>query len=305
MTDNIYDVIIVGGGPAGLSAGLYAARAAKRTLIFEDQIPGGQLAQTAKVENYPGSAEDTGADIAFRMMEQAMDFSAVLRQEKVVDLNLDGDIKEVVSNKATYKTRAIIFAAGASPRRLGLDHEVEFTGKGISYCSTCDGAFFSGLPVYLVGGGDSAYDEGLFLADIAKSVTIIYRGPKPRASVALQDRAAKKDNIKVILNTNVIKLLGDNSLKGFVIKNSESGKEESIEGDLGLFIFAGHIPNTDLLKDKISLDKGYIPTDEGMRTEIKGLYAAGDIRVKQVRQVATAVSDGVIAATTAIRDMDN
>lgn len=300
----MYDIIIVGGGPAGLSAGLYAARAGKRTLILEGKMPGGQLAETAKVENYPGALEDAGADIAFRMMEQATSFNAEIKQENVIDIKLDGEDKEVISDKERYKTKIIIFAAGSSPRRLGLDKEIEFTGRGVSYCSTCDGAFFSGLPVYLVGGGDSAYDEGIYLSDIAKTVTIIYRGPKPRASKSLQDRVAKKENMKVILNSEVIELLGDKSLEGFVVKNMLTGEENIVEEDMGLFIFAGHIPNSKLLEGKLDLEHGYIPTDERMRTSVKGLYAAGDIRRKDIRQVATAVSDGVIAATTAIKDMD-
>lgn len=296
-----YDVIIVGGGPAGLSAALYAARAGLRTAVIEKEMPGGQVATTNRVENYPGSiADPSGMNLSERMKEQAEEFGATLISDEITALELEGTKKIAKGKKEEYAAPTLIFATGANPRKLGIPGEEEFIGRGVGYCATCDGAFFAGLPVYIVGGGDSAFDEGLFLATMCSKVTILYRGDTPRAAKVLQERVAAAENMEVRLNSNVVEISGDAAMNRIVIENSKTGEREEVTGDFGLFIFAGYVPNTKLLEGKIPLDKGYVHADpETMETEIAGFYAAGDVRNKVVRQVVTAVADGAIAAIRA------
>ena len=300
-----YDVIIIGGGPAGLSAGLYSARAMKKTLILEKDVVGGQITETSEVQNLPGSVEDmSGFSIAERMEKQAKDFGAIIKTEEVTDIQLDGEWKTVTTAENQYRARAVILATGSNPRKLGIPGEEEFTGRGVGYCATCDGAFYTDLPVYIVGGGDSAFDEGLFLANMVKSVTILYRGDTPRAAKILQDRVAKKENMSLELNTNIIDLSGDVVLNKMVTKNSKTGEEKTVEGDFGVFIFAGYVPNTKLFEGKLEMKDGYIAADETTATAIPGVYAAGDVRKKSVRQVVTAISDGAVAAIAAGKYID-
>lgn len=296
-----FDVVILGGGPAGLSAALYAARAGLCTAVIEKEIPGGQVATTGRVENYPGSiADPSGMGLSERMKEQAEEFGAKLISDEITALELDGAKKIAKGKKEDYVAPALIFATGANPRKLGIPGEEEFTGRGVGYCATCDGAFFSGLPVYVVGGGDSAFDEGLFLATMCSKVTILYRGDTPRAAKVLQERVAAAENMEVRLNTNVVEISGDSVMNRIVIENSKTGEREEVTGDFGLFIFAGYVPNTKLLEGKLPLEKGYVRADpETMETEISGLYAVGDVRNKAVRQVVTAAADGAIAAIRA------
>lgn len=300
-----YDVLIIGGGPAGLTAAIYASRAGKKTAVFEGNIIGGQITQTGEVENYPGFIDDvSGINIAEKMEEQAKKFGSELISENVNSVDLNGEWKIVKTDKNEYESRAIILAMGANPRKLGLDREEEFTGRGIAYCATCDGAFFSGLPVFVVGGGDSAFDEGLFLSAMVERVIILYRGDKPRASKILQDRVAKKENMEIRLNTNIIKLSGDSVLNGITIENSKTGEREEISGDFGVFIFVGEVPNSKLVEGQVDLDRGYIVADETTKTSVEGVYAAGDIRTKEVRQVITSAADGAVAALNAVKYID-
>lgn len=300
-----YDVIIIGGGPAGLSAGLYSARALKKTLIIEQAAVGGQIMDTSEVQNLPGSVEDTSSfAIASRMEAQVREFGATIVMEEVVDVDLSGEWKLVRTTGNEYRARAIIIATGSHPRKLGAPGEESFVGRGVGYCATCDGAFYTGLPVYVIGGGDSAFDEGLFLSTIASKVTIVYRGDTPRAAKLLQERVANKDNMEVILNTNIVDLSGDAVLNRMVLENSKTGEKTVVEGDFGVFIFAGYQPNTQLFEDKLVLDRGYIGSDESTETEIPGVFAAGDVRRKSTRQVVTAIADGAVAAIAAGKYVD-
>lgn len=296
----MYDLIVAGGGPAGLTAALYAVRYQLSVLVLEGQAFGGQMAQTGKIENYPGSIEEAdGPSLADRMRAQAEAAGAKLVMDHIESVDLEGEVKTFHGSKADYQGRAALWAAGSSPRGLGLAKESELVGRGISYCATCDGPFYAGLPVYVVGGGDSAFEEGNYLARIASHVTLIIRKPQARASEILQKRFQEAGNTDIIYNTNVIEFLGDQSLTGFVMENHESGERQTVEGDFGLFIFTGMTPNTQALEGKIDLDHGYLPTNENMETQIPGFFAAGDVRVKKMRQIVTAASDGAIAARAA------
>jgi len=300
-----YDIIIIGGGPAGLSAALYAARAGQRTLVLEREIVGGQITTTSEIENFPGSIEDTsGFAIADRMKAQATQFGAEIKSAHVERVTLEGEWKQVLADGETYEARAVIIATGANPRRLGVENEEAFVGRGVGYCATCDAPFYAGLPVYVVGGGDSAFDEALYLAKMTAHVTIIYRGSTPRAAKILQDRARAAENVDVLLDSNVVELSGEQLLNRMVIENSKTGERTVVEGDFGLFIFVGYNPNTELVADQLKLDRGYIDADESTATDIPGVYAAGDVRKKAIRQVVTAVADGAVAAINAGKFID-
>lgn len=300
-----YDVIIIGAGPAGLSAGLYAARAGMKTLIIEKETAGGQMATTDSIDNYPGSIEDAkGLSLSARMREQTLSFGAEIVMDEIKSTDLEAQPKVLTGGKKEYTAHTVIFATGANPRKLGIPGEAEYTGRGVAYCATCDGPFYSGVPIYVVGGGDSAFDEGLFLAKFGSKVTIVYRGDKPRAAQALQDKVAEKENIEVVLNTDLVEISGENGVERMVMKNSKTGEETVVdipmsEGGFGVFIFAGYLPNTALLEGKVDLERGYVVTNDDMETKIPGVYAAGDMRKKSVRQVVTAVGDGAIAAIRA------
>lgn len=301
----MYDIIIVGGGPAGLSAALYAARANKKTLVIEREMIGGQIAQSANVENYPGGPEDASPlTLTARMKKQAEEFGAEFVLDEITALKLDGDPKIAVGNDASYEARALILATGAHPRKLGLPNEASLAGRGVGYCATCDGPFYQGLPVYVNGGGDSAFDEALYLATLASHVTIIYRGDTPRAAHLLQERVAEASNMDVMLNTTIESLHGENMLTSMQLKNQKTGEVQEITGDFGLFIYIGMVPNTQLVEGKLNLDHGYVDADESTATNIPGVYAAGDVRRKAVRQVATAVADGAVAAIAAGKYID-
>lgn len=301
----IYDAIIVGAGPAGMSAGLYAARAGMKTLLLEKETAGGQMATTDSIENYPGSIDDAkGLGLSQRMREQAEKFGAEIVMDEIESVTLDAQPKVLKGKKNEYEAHSVIFATGANPRKLGIPGEAEFTGRGVGYCATCDGPFYQDLPIYVVGGGDSAFDEGLFLAKFGSKVTIIYRGDKPRAAKALQDKVAANEKMDVILNTNVTEISGENGVEHMVMKNDKTGEETKVdipmsEGGFGLFIFAGYVPNTKLLEGVVDLERGYVTTNDDMETNVPGVYAAGDMRKKSVRQVVTAVGDGAIAAIRA------
>lgn len=301
----MYDIIIVGGGPAGLSAALYAARANKKTLVIEREMIGGQIAQSANVENYPGGPEDASPlTLTARMKKQAEEFGAEFVLDEITALKLDGDPKIAVGNDASYEARALILATGAHPRKLGLPNEASLAGRGVGYCATCDGPFYQELPVYVNGGGDSAFDEALYLATLASHVTIIYRGDTPRAAHLLQERVAEASNMDVMLNTTIESLHGENMLTSMQLKNQKTGEVQEITGDFGLFIYIGMVPNTQLVEGKLNLDHGYVDADESTVTNIPGVYAAGDVRRKAVRQVATAVADGAVAAIAAGKYID-
>lgn len=295
-----FDVIIIGGGPAGLTAGLYAARGGLNTLLLERAMPGGQAASTEMIENYPGFPEGiSGIELAMKFTEQAQRFGMVMKTEEVLEVNLDGKIKTIKTSGGEYKGKTVILATGAQARKIGVKGELEFAGRGVSYCATCDGAFFKDLHVVVLGGGDSAVEEALFLTKFASKVTLIHRRDALRATKVLQDRAFNNEKMNFIWNSAIEKIEGDTKVKEVVVKNLVNGEISNIDCD-GVFVYIGMSPNTQYLVGKINFSAdGYIETNNLLETEFEGVYAAGDVRKKTLRQVATAVADGAIAAMQA------
>ncbi|MBQ4362203.1 MAG: thioredoxin-disulfide reductase [Lachnospiraceae bacterium] len=305
----LYDVIILGAGPGGLAAGIYAGRARLSTLIIEKGQDGGQIAITDEIENYPGQmvdAGESGASLAARFTAQAEKFGCERAHDTIKAVEIQGDVKKLIGADGEYEGKTLIIAAGAYPRPIGCEGEQEFLGKGVSYCATCDGYFFRDLEVYVVGGGDAAVEEAIFLTKFARRVTVIHRRDELRAAKSIQERAFANDRLFFMWDSVVTKLEGDGILQKMTCRNTKTGELTEYECDpedgmFGVFGFIGRVPNTDLLKDSgLEMDeKGYIPTDDDMRTNIPGVFAAGDIRVKSLRQVVTAAADGAVAATQA------
>lgn len=304
----IYDVIILGAGPAGLTAGLYAGRSNLSTLIIEKGPDGGQIAMTDEIENYPGQMleGESGTSLVARMSEQAKKFGAERISDYIQEVSLTDEIKVLKGTKGEYQAKNIIIATGAYPRALGCRNEEDYIGRGISFCATCDANFFEGLEVYVVGGGDAAVEEALYLTKFARKVTIIHRRNELRAAKSIQDKAFKNEKIAFIWDSVIEEVGGEDILQRMILRNVKTGELSTIEADpadgiFGIFAFVGSIPNSKMFEGTgLSLDdKGYIPTDENMRTNIDGVYAAGDIRVKSLRQVITAAADGAIAAMQA------
>ena len=303
-----YDVIILGGGPAGLSAGLYAGRSRLKTLLIEKGAPGGQIALSADVENYPGQVLDgeTGFTLSARMAEQCARFGVERVTDTIRAVQLDGAEKRLTGGKGEYRARTLIIATGASPRPIGCENEKEFVGRGVSYCATCDGAFFRGLEVCVAGGGDSAVEEAIFLTRFARQVTVIHRRDTLRAAKSIQERAFANPKIRFLWDSVVARVDGNEAVEAVTVRNVRTGETTVLrapeeDGMMGLFGFVGYLPNTELFAGKLELENGYIRTDGDMRTEVPGVFAAGDVRVKSVRQVVTAASDGAIAAIQAER----
>lgn len=288
----IYDTIILGGGPAGLTAGIYAARAGLKAGIIEMGVPGGQAQTTEIIENYPGFPDGiTGPELMANFMEQARRFGVEFIYGEVKKIN-DGVVKEVVVGDKIYQTKTVIIATGAKPKELGVKGELELRGKGASYCATCDGFFFRNKEVAVIGGGDAAVEEAVYLAKLAKKVTIIHRRDQFRAAKVIQDKAMSNEKINVIFDSVVDELIGTEKLEALMIRNIKTNEISKLLSD-GVFIYVGYIPNSDYLKGFIQInDQGYIATDDKMQTSLAGVYAIGDIREKTVRQVATAVGDG-------------
>ena len=303
----IYDLVIIGGGPAGISAGIYGGRAKLKTLIIEKENVGGQIRTTHEMVNYPGILQTTGSQYMETLRKQALDFNVNFKEDEVVDLNLDNDIKIIKTKKEEIQARAVIFATGASPRKLGFKGEEQFTGRGVAYCATCDGEFFKGLDVFVIGGGYAAAEEALFLTKFAKKVTIAVREEDFSCAKTIVDKVKSNNKIEVLYNTELQEVGGEEVLSFAKFKNNKSGETfeyhvSEEDGTFGVFVFIGYKPQTELLKDKIDLnEQGYVLTDENMKTNLDGVYAAGDLRPKSLRQVVTAVSDGAIAATSAER----
>lgn len=301
----LYDVIIIGGGPAGLSAGLYAARSRLSTLIIEKSIDGGQIASTAEVENYPGSIhEATGPTLVARMVEQAVGFGAKKVSDEIVEVDFSDKVKVIKGKNAEYQGKTVIIATGAVPRLVGCPGERELTGRGVSYCATCDGPFFQDLEVFVMGGGDSAVEEALYLSKFAKKVTIIHRRDELRAAKSIQEKAFANPNIDFMWDSVITEFKGEGMLESFKVKNLKTNEEREIfpdeeDGAFGVFVYVGHIPSTEIFSSMIEMERGYIKTNDNMETNIPGVYAAGDNRVKLLRQVVTAAADGAIAAVQA------
>jgi thioredoxin reductase (NADPH) len=310
MPDKIYDVIIIGGGPAGLSAAIYARRAMLDTLLIEKSAPGGQILITANIENYPGGIKgESGGDFAARIAEQAKSFGYEEAFGEVTQIDFSGNPKKVRAGDTEYRARAVIIATGSIPATLGIPGEWDFTGRGVSYCATCDGPFFRGLDVYVIGGGESAVEEAMHLSKFARTVTIIHRRNELRASPSAQHTVQKYGNVGFLFDTVVKEIKGESLLNAIVIENVKTGEISEIkphEGDstMGVFIFVGNRPQTGVFEGVLDLEAGYIVTDGNMRTGIPGVYAAGDVRVKDLRQVVTATADGAIAAVTAEKDLE-
>ena len=297
----VYDVIIIGGGPAGLSAAIYSSRARMSTLIIEKAGCGGLIAITDNLENYPGFDKGiNGFELTSKMEQQARKSGAEIVYGEVVAIETDETLKKVILTDKTYITKTIIIASGSSFKKLGVKGEEEFIGRGISFCATCDGPFFKNKEVAVIGGGNSALQEALFLTKFASKITLIHRRNEFRAAKILQERVAAEPKIKIILDTVVEEITGTQTIEKIKVRNVNSSAAEEIPVD-GVFIFIGWTPNTKfLMNNKIALDeKGYILTDEQMKTAIDGIYACGDVRKKSLRQVVTAVSDGATASVSA------
>ncbi len=295
----MYDIIIVGAGPAGLTAAIYALRANKKILILEAKTYGGQILKAPKVENYPGIDSISGFDLATNMYNQVIKLGGEIKYELVKKITKE---KEVITNSNTYKGKAVILATGSENRRLNLPNELDFIGRGISYCATCDGNFYKNKTVAVVGGGNAALEDALYLSNICKKVYLIHRRESFRADDTYVDEIKENENIELILNSQIISLKGNDKIESIEIKENEKDKILEIDG---LFIAIGQQPKNELFADIIELDeKGYIKSNDGVHTNVDKIYVAGDTRVKELRQLTTAVSDGSIAATTAIKEME-
>jgi thioredoxin reductase (NADPH) len=305
LGDQIYDTVIIGGGPAGLTAALYAARAGLTTALVERGAVGGQMATTDQVENYPGFPEGIGGpELAIKMEEQARRFGAEFVISEVNGIDLDGLVKHVRTGDKTVRTRTIILATGANPRQLGVPGEDRLRGRGVSYCATCDGAFFRGHELVVVGGGDAAVEEAIFLTRYATKVTILHRRDRFRAAKSVQDRALANPKISVMWDTVVEEIVGEHAVEKVMIRNVKTGKIGSVSCG-GVFIFTGLSPATDFLPAAVKRDSdGYVMTDHRLQTSVPGVFAAGDIRAKDLRQVSTAVGDGALAAMMAERYLE-
>lgn len=299
----LYDLVVVGAGPAGLSAAIYMARAKYRVLVIEKEKIGGQITITSEVVNYPGIETTSGKELTDSMKNQADAFGSEFVNAEVLDMELESDIKVLHTTKGDYKTLGVILALGANPRKLGFKGEKEFQGRGVAYCATCDGEFFTGMEVFVIGGGFAAVEEGIFLTKYAKHVTMIVREDDFTCAKTIADEVREKDKISVKFNSEVLEVSGEGMVSFARFKDNKSGEEWTYEaggdGAFGVFVFAGYVPNTKWLSGNIEKnEQGYIITDINQKTNIDGVYAAGDVCIKNLRQVVTAVSDGAIAATS-------
>lgn len=301
-----YDIAVIGAGPAGLSAGIYAARAKLSTVIIEKMYPGGQAAITHLIENYPGFSEGIGgSELMDNMKAQAERFGAEILNGDVEKLEKKGGIFAITLKGETLEAKSVILAMGAEPRKLGAKGEDEFIGRGVSYCATCDGAFYTDLPIMVIGGGDTAIEEAIYLTRFASSVKIVHRRDELRATKILQERSFNNEKISFIWDSVVEEIKGNDMVEEVVVKNVKTGELNSVPVN-GIFVAVGYIPKTSFVKDLVSLnEKGYIITDEKMATDIPGVFAAGDVREKTLRQVVTAVADGAIAAVEAEKYLEN
>ena len=296
-----YDIVIVGAGPAGLTAAIYARRASKSVLVLEAKAWGGQIINTPDIENYPVVAHISGADFANDLYKQATALGAEVKLEKVIGLEDLGKSKKVRSNLAEYEAGAVILATGSENRKLGVDREQELTGRGVSYCATCDGNFFRKRDVAVVGGGNTALEDALYLAELANKVYLIHRRDSFRGEEATVARLREKENVEFVYNANVTALLGDKRLSGIEVTDKLSGARRSIEVK-GLFVAVGRIPENEGFRELIELDaSGYAVAGENCRTRVPGVFVAGDNRTKEVRQLVTAAADGAVAATEAVK----
>lgn len=298
--DRVYDMIIVGGGPGGYTAALYAARAGLDVLIIERLSAGGQMNLTGVIDNYPGFPEGVeGFMLSMNMQQQAERFGAKTKYAEVLKLELDGAIKSVQTNEDIYQARTVVISTGANPRELGVDREREMIGRGVAYCAHCDGGFYRGKTVVVVGGGNSAVAEALYLSRIAKEVILVHRRDSLRATQIYHKPLMEAANIRFVWDSEVVELLGQEVLTGVKVRNLKNGNEEVLDAQ-GIFVSIGRKPATNLVKEQLTLDSaGYIMAGEDTKTNAPGVYAVGDVRTKELRQIVTAVSDGAMAAHVA------
>ena len=297
-----YDLVVIGSGPAGLTAALYGARGGLKTLIIEKFMPGGQAALTDEIANYPGFPNGvSGSELMMNFHKQALQHGAEFQMGTVVGIEKRGEMKVIKTDKGELETKSIVISTGAKARKLGVLGEEKFHGRGVSYCATCDGAFFKDQKVAVVGGGDSAVEEAVFLTKFASEVILIHRRDELRAVNALKERAKANEKIKFILDTAVEEIQGDTKVEKIILKNLRNGQTEEVAID-GVFVFVGTEPNTEFLNGNVELnEQGYVVADEFLRTSVPGIFVAGDVRVKFLRQVSTAVGDGAVAAMSAER----
>lgn len=306
--EKVYDVIVLGAGPGGLAAGLYAGRSRLSTLIIEKGQDGGQIARTDEIENYPGQRvdiEESGPSLIARMTAQCEHFGCERVTDTIKEVELQGDVKRIVTAKGEYFAKVVIIATGANSRPIGCKNEAEFVGKGISFCATCDANFFEDFEVFVVGGGDSAVEEAMYLTKYARKVTLIHRRDELRAAKSIQEKAFKNEKMNFIWDTVVEEVNGpEGILSEMTLRNVKTDELTTIVADeddglFGLFGFIGMLPTSELFEGQIDMERGYIVTDEDMKTNIPGVFAVGDIRKKFLRQVVTAAADGAIAAMQA------
>lgn len=294
----MYDCIVVGGGPAGLTAAIYLKRACKNVAIFEREVFGGQITKTTQVENYPGFDRISGMELGNKMKAQAEDLGVECFYDEVIQIEKNDDVFQVITVDKTYESKTVIYAAGTSPRKLGVKEEEKFIGNGVSYCATCDGAFYKDKTVCVVGGGNTAIDDALYLSNICKKVYVIHRRDSFRAEPIKVSSLKEKDNIEFIYNATVEGIMGNDKVEALKIVVNDKKMEVKTDG---VFVAIGSTPNTEILDNFVSLDaNGYALSNHELETSVAGLFVAGDVRDKQVKQLTTATSDGTVAATFAI-----
>jgi|CZCB01.1.fsa_nt_gi thioredoxin reductase (NADPH) len=294
------DIIIVGGGLAGLTAGMYTKRAGLDTILFEKMFTGGQASTTNLIENYPGFDDPiSGPDFSMKIENHARKFGLEIQYDEIIGMELEGKIKKVITENQEYEAKAVILAMGAEPKKLGLDKENEFRGRGVSYCATCDGAFYKDRDVIVVGGGDTAAEDAMFLAQYASKVYLVHRRDTLRAAKIIADRVIASKKVEKVWDSVVEEILGEDHVTGVRVANVKTGEKREIKAD-GLFIAIGVRPNSELVKNVVETnDAGYVLTNEAMETSVPGVFAAGDIRQKPLLQLITAASDGAVAAYSA------
>lgn len=302
MAEHDFDVIIVGGGQGGLTAGMYCSRSNLKTVLFEKLFPGGQIVNTGMVEDYPGFEEIDGPELARRFRDHAVKFGLRVETEEVLEVRSEGKLRQiVVTDRGTYVSKTVIFAAGGSPNRLKVPGELEFAGKGVSYCAICDGAFFHGEVIAVVGGGDAAVEEGAFLTNYGSRVVLIHRRDRLRAAKIIQDRAFKNPKMEFVWNSVVDRIEGDGRVQSVRLRDVQTGERTQL--DVGaVFIFIGFTPNSGIVQgDLKKTSLGYIITDSRMMTSIPGVFAVGDVRDQLTKQITTAAGDGTTAAVAAYK----
>ncbi len=302
----MYDILIIGAGPAGLTSAVYAGRADKKVLIIEKETFGGQITHSPRVENYPGFIQMSGNEFAEKLVEQAMAQGADIELDTVIGIEKKGDLFTVKGERGSYDGKSVIIATGSAHRRLGLSKEDKFTGEGVSYCAVCDGAFYSGKDIAVIGGGNSALQEAVLLSKTSKSVTVIQNLAFLTGETKLVQELENKDNVSFIFSSVVTELLGEDTFRGIRIKNTETNEETDLSFD-GIFVAIGQKPENEPFRENVTLNEwGYIIADESCVPESeKGIFVAGDCRSKRIRQIATAISDGAVAALAACSYVDN